>query len=148
MQQGIVQDYPPLCDAKGSMTAQFVSLFSIPRTWSLNVANRSIQSFFGPPLRRLSVEAMTIEYVRYYLCTPILFSRSSSIKVSLAGFQSTGKLFGMTPFEPLARALPDMPTFCSAKYRSVQMRPFVRGNRSSTGHRHRQHHCVMDYSVT
>lgn len=24
MQQGIVQDYPPLCDAKGAMTAQFV----------------------------------------------------------------------------------------------------------------------------
>lgn len=68
---------------------------------------------------------MTIEYVRYFLCTPILFSRSSSIRVSLAGFQSTGKLFGMRPFEPLARALPDMSTFCSAKYRSVQMRPFV-----------------------
>lgn len=24
MQQGIVQDYPPLCDIKGAMTAQFV----------------------------------------------------------------------------------------------------------------------------
>ena len=23
--QGIVQDYPPLCDQRGSMTAQFVS---------------------------------------------------------------------------------------------------------------------------
>lgn len=28
VQQGIVQDYPPLCDARGSMTAQFVSLFT------------------------------------------------------------------------------------------------------------------------
>lgn len=28
VQQGIVQDYPPLCDQRGSMTAQFVSWIS------------------------------------------------------------------------------------------------------------------------
>jgi methionyl aminopeptidase len=27
VQQGIVQDYPPLCDQRGSMTAQFVGLY-------------------------------------------------------------------------------------------------------------------------
>lgn len=32
VQQGIVQDYPPLCDQRGSMTAQFVSPLAFVRT--------------------------------------------------------------------------------------------------------------------
>jgi hypothetical protein len=107
VQQGIVQDYPPLCDAKGSMTAQFVSLFnSWCSTRSLNVVNRNIQSFFDPLLKRLSVEAMTIEYVRYYLYTPILFSGRHLPESIQPFFQSTGKNSRLSGLNSFAWTLP------------------------------------------
>lgn len=36
VQQGIVQDYPPLCDQRGSMTAQFVRSSVFVRTYRMN----------------------------------------------------------------------------------------------------------------
>lgn len=37
VQQGIVQDYPPLCDALGAMTAQFVSTRYRPASYCVSL---------------------------------------------------------------------------------------------------------------
>jgi len=46
--QGIVQDYPPLCDQLGSMTAQFVSYHGARLYWyGAEMICRSIPYYFG-----------------------------------------------------------------------------------------------------
>ena len=47
--QGIVQDYPPLCDAPGAMTAQFVSVLCVPGSGlCADSRGRNILSSCGP----------------------------------------------------------------------------------------------------
>lgn len=51
--QGILQDYPPLCEAKGVMTAQFVSAFVHRERWTCDDhINRNTRSSCARPSRR------------------------------------------------------------------------------------------------
>ena len=80
VREGIVQQYPPLCDRPGSMTAQFVSVFifvhflvkgwcfrGISDAWTF----RNIQFFCVRLERRLSVEGTTIDQVVVFLPNPL-----------------------------------------------------------------------------
>ena len=65
VQQGIVQDYPPLYDQKGAMTAQFVSTVLCPvicvNTDRVLFFRRSTRSYYVPHGRRWSAGATTTE---------------------------------------------------------------------------------------
>lgn len=70
VQSGIVEAYPPLCDVKGSYTAQFehVRTRSTPMTIHLTLVNPSYRpSFFVPMLRRSSVGVtITKDFLYHY----------------------------------------------------------------------------------
>jgi hypothetical protein len=52
--QGVIQNYPPLCEAKGVMTAQFVSSPVHRKRWAwYDHVNRNTRSSCARPLRRL-----------------------------------------------------------------------------------------------
>lgn len=72
---GIVEAYPPLCDVKGSYTAQFEHVRYIS-SWMFGTrrtdTNRR-QSYSGPMSRKSSVEATTTKIRRHLLLTCLMF---------------------------------------------------------------------------